>query len=235
MTKTKVSAILPIYNEEKTLAFVVKTLLSSPILGEVICINDGSTDKSLEILQSFGSKIRLINVHPNKGKGNALVEGVKASKGEIVAFFDGDYISFSADNVKELLEPILNGKARIVMGMRPIIKKDISGYLWRALTGERAYYKKDLETYLNLTELAQSRFGSEVYLNTLNSKLPVKRVKMNNLEVMIKFQKTAKRQAVKDYTKEAMEIIKQLARHKKKSINSIRQKFLDFSGDYLSF
>lgn len=52
----KVSAILPIFNEEKTLDPIVKILVNSDLVSEVICVNDGSTDDGLKILKSFNEK-----------------------------------------------------------------------------------------------------------------------------------------------------------------------------------
>ena len=70
--KKTVSAIVPVFNEEKTVKVVVETLLASKLISEVICVNDGSTDKGLEILKSFGRKIKLIDLKRNHGKGFAL-------------------------------------------------------------------------------------------------------------------------------------------------------------------
>ena len=52
----KVSAILPIFNEEKTLDPIVKILVNSDLVSEVICVNDGSTDDGLKILKSFNDQ-----------------------------------------------------------------------------------------------------------------------------------------------------------------------------------
>ena len=81
------SAIVPVYDEEKTVARVIGALLANNKFDEVICVNDGSTDRTLEILKSFGNKIILIDLKKNRGKGFALVSGIKKAKGEIVVFF----------------------------------------------------------------------------------------------------------------------------------------------------
>jgi len=52
-TQKTISAIVPVYNEDKTVAKVVETLLNNPLINEVICVNDGSTDKSLTILKKI--------------------------------------------------------------------------------------------------------------------------------------------------------------------------------------
>jgi glycosyltransferase involved in cell wall biosynthesis len=60
--------IVPVYNEEKTVSKVVSKLLSNPKICEVICVNDGSSDRSLGELQKCGEGIKLIDFAENRGK-----------------------------------------------------------------------------------------------------------------------------------------------------------------------
>ncbi len=99
--KYRVSAIVPAYNEEKKIAGVLKTLVSCPLLHEVICVNDGSTDNTAyEIRKVKG--VRLINGTTNLGKSYAIVKGVKAAEGDIVIFIDGDLEGLSDLHIKKL-------------------------------------------------------------------------------------------------------------------------------------
>jgi poly-beta-1,6-N-acetyl-D-glucosamine synthase len=91
-----VSLLIPAYNEEQTIEETVKyaSSLSYPNY-EVIVINDGSKDRTLTILKSLLDQypnMRVVNVVNNKGKANALKQGVLASKGELVATIDSDAI-----------------------------------------------------------------------------------------------------------------------------------------------
>jgi glycosyltransferase involved in cell wall biosynthesis len=112
----KVSAIIPVYNEEKTVAGVIKTLLASKMIDEIIGINDGSTDRSLRILKGFGKKIILIDYKRNRGKGFALAQGIKKAKGEIVAFFDADLVNLSEVHIEKLVSPLLKKEATVALG-----------------------------------------------------------------------------------------------------------------------
>ena len=106
--KKSVSAIIPVFNEEKTVKKVVEVFQNSfDLIDEIICVNDGSTDKSLEILESFGDRIKLINLKRNKGKGYALAKGVEKSTNELVIFFDADFPNLSKKHIKTLIEPTL--------------------------------------------------------------------------------------------------------------------------------
>ena len=89
-----ISAIIPVFNEEKTVGEIIETLLTD-LVDEIICVNDGSSDESLNILKSFGTNIKLINLKRNYGKGFALAAGIKRAKGDFVAFFDSDLLNLS--------------------------------------------------------------------------------------------------------------------------------------------
>ncbi len=159
MQPLSVSAIVPVYNEEKTVAGVVTVLLHNPAFIEVICVNDGSTDRSLDVLAGFKDEVTLIDLPENRGKGYALVAGIQAAQGELVAFFDGDLTNLSPAHIQTLLAPVLKGEADAVLGYP---KKGSMPNIFSHLTGERIYYKRDLLPFLD--QMAQSRFGVEVLL-----------------------------------------------------------------------
>ncbi|NCO05403.1 MAG: glycosyltransferase, partial [Candidatus Magasanikbacteria bacterium] len=202
-----VSAIVPIFNEEKTVAGVIKALLRSPLIDEVICINDGSTDKTLTILERFKNKIQLINFEKNKGKGYALVEGIKKARGEIIAFIDADLTTLSDSHIETLLKPVLESKFRAVLGYPS------NGWmpdLFSNLTGERAYYKEDLAP--RLEEMAKTRFGVEVFLNNLFKEDETKKVPLKQLKGLYKYEKRNSANAFKEYLGEAVEIAQEIGR-----------------------
>ena len=89
----KISAVVPVYNCEKYLSKTLDSCLSQDIGDfEIICVNDGSTDSSLEILESYKNKDSRIIVidQENTGAGIARNRALKTAKGEFVAFIDAD-------------------------------------------------------------------------------------------------------------------------------------------------
>ncbi len=208
--KKSVSAIVPIFNEEKTVDGVVHALLKSDLIDEVICINDGSTDKSLDILRGFGHRIQLIDLKQNQGKGFALCEGIRRTRSEIVAFFDADLINLSDEYIETLLNPILNDKARVVLGYPAKKAYYPADSIFSRLTGERAYYKNDL--ILHIEKMAVTRFGIEVFLNDLFSKEKIKKIPLIGLRGLFKYEKRGISMAFKEYINEAVEITKELAK-----------------------
>jgi len=208
MQEKFVSAIVPVFNEEKSVAKVIEALLANNLIDEVICVNDGSTDNSLNILKNFEDKIKLIDLEKNCGKGFALVAGINQSDGEIIAFVDADLTNLSDEHIETLLKPILEDKSRAVLGY-PSTGWYVPN-VFSHLTGERAYYKKDLIKHLN--RMAESRFGVETFLNTLFTEKDTKKVPLKNLRGLYKYEKNSPSVAFKEYLGEAIEIAQEIGR-----------------------
>ncbi len=212
MNKRKsVSAIVPIYNEEKTISKVIHTLLKNKLIDEVICINDGSTDASMDILNQFKEKIQIVDLQKNRGKGYALSIGIKQAKGEIVVFIDADLTNLSDDHIRELLSPMLDNETRGVVGYPSLIKGKLFNPLLN-FSGERAYYKKDL--VFHVEEMAETRFGVEVFLNHLFEKNEIKKVPLRNLRGLFKHEKRRPSNTITEYHGELLEIVKEVIRQK---------------------
>ena len=91
MNNPLVSVILPVFNAESYVTEAIESVLSQdyrPI--EIICVNDGSTDASLDALRAFGEKIQVINCPKNQGIAMARNEAIRSASGEYVAFMDAD-------------------------------------------------------------------------------------------------------------------------------------------------
>ncbi|MBM3209130.1 glycosyltransferase family 2 protein [Candidatus Shapirobacteria bacterium] len=116
----KLSIIIPVYNEEKTVAEIIKKVFASPIKleKEVIVVNDGSTDDSLAKIKRFKRKnLKVISHKKNQGKGMAIRTGLKKVTGQIVLIQDAD-LELNPRDYPALLGPILTGKAKVVYGTR---------------------------------------------------------------------------------------------------------------------
>lgn len=203
----KITAIVPIYNEEKTLAKVLQALSQSRLIDETIAINDGSTDKSWQIMQKFSAKVKLINSRKNYGKGHAMALGIKQAKNEIVMFIDADITNLTDKAIKLLLTPITEHGWRGCVGIR---KKDrLIPSPFASLSGERVYFKQDLMPYL--PKMSHSRFGVEVLLNHIFKEKPIRKIDLIGLVGLYKHEKHPARSVIKEYFDETVEIMKQLA------------------------
>lgn len=212
MKKINVSAIVPVFNEEKTVSGVLDVLLDNSLIDEVICVNDGSTDGSLKIIKSYKDKIRIINVTSNKGKGFALSEGIKMALGNIVVFIDADLVNLSNKHLEKLIDPMLKGKARAVLGYP--YRNDYIPDIVSKLTGERAYYRKDLLPFLE--GMSKTRFGVEVFLNGLFDDKETRKIPLKQLKGLFKYQKRSlPKDALREYLNEAVEIAREIGKREK--------------------
>jgi glycosyltransferase involved in cell wall biosynthesis len=106
-----VSVIIPAFNEEKTVAHVVSVVKSLPYIGEVLVVDDGSMDQTSKFAEEAGAKV--IHHIKNRGKGAAIKTGFKNSKGDIVVFLDADLKNLTQTQVRNIVDPILNGEADV--------------------------------------------------------------------------------------------------------------------------
>ena len=117
----KVSIIIPVYNEEKTIIDILEKVNHQKINSismEIIVINDGSKDHSLELLKDNPQLYaKLINLEKNKGKGGAVREGLKSAVGDYILFQDAD-MEYDPSEYEKLLKPVIKFDADIVMGSR---------------------------------------------------------------------------------------------------------------------
>lgn len=107
----KVSVIIPAFNEEETVANVIKVVKKVKYVDEVIVVNDGSTDRTESEAKSAGAIV--INHEVNRGKGEALTTGYKKSDSDIIAFIDADIHNLTSKKVDAMIRPILEGKTDI--------------------------------------------------------------------------------------------------------------------------
>lgn len=184
----KVTLIIPAYNEAGTIANVIKVAKRSELIDEVIVVNDGSTDNTLSICED--NKVKTINILKNKGKGNAIWEGIKSSESEIFLFLDADLIGLNDKHIKILIEPVLLRETEMTVG---IFK---NGEYWTTLSqkitpflsGQRAVRQ---EVMRSMTDFSKSGFGIETLLtiHVRKNKIAYETVFLKNLTHLVKEKK----------------------------------------------
>lgn len=125
----KLSIIVPVFNEERTIESVIEKIKSVKlrnILKEIIIVDDFSTDKTKSVIRKFDkNNVKVFYHKKNCGKGAAIRTGLKNSTGNIILIQDAD-LEYDPKEYRRLLEPIITNKASIVYGSRlKVIKKNL--------------------------------------------------------------------------------------------------------------
>ncbi len=114
----KLSVILPVYNEKKTLGLILDRVRAVPVRKEIILVDDYSTDGTREMLQQMDvTDTRVLYHEKNLGKGAALRTGFQHATGDYVIVQDAD-LEYDPFEYPKLLQPILQGQADVVYGSR---------------------------------------------------------------------------------------------------------------------
>ncbi|OGC22644.1 glycosyl transferase [candidate division WOR-1 bacterium RIFOXYC2_FULL_37_10] len=114
----KLSIIIPVFNEKKTLREILDRVLAVNLEKEIILVDDFSTDGTRAIYPTLSSKeIKIILQEKNQGKGNAVKTGIASATGAYIIIQDADLEYDPKDYIK-LLDPIKEGKAKVVYGSR---------------------------------------------------------------------------------------------------------------------
>jgi glycosyltransferase involved in cell wall biosynthesis len=169
-TRRCLSVVVPSYNEEATIAHVVKQVLRLDAVVEVIVVNDCSRDRTAEIVLELAAedpRVRLLQHPVNRGKTEALKTGFAQVKGDIVIVQDAD-LEYDPSEIPDVIQPILDGKADVVYGSRFLVRKASRVlYFYHYLANKLLTFTSNLFTNINLTdvETGYKAFRSEIMRN----------------------------------------------------------------------
>lgn len=153
----KLSIIIPVYNEEKTLREIIRRVsvaqLPEGFLREIILVDDGSTDGTKDIMDSLSDTFVKINLKKNAGKGFAVRSGLAKVTGEVVIIQDAD-LEYDPKDYLVLLSPILEGKADVVYGSRLVTASPHRViFFWHYVGNTVLTVLSNAFTNLNLTDM----------------------------------------------------------------------------------
>ncbi|MBL7057714.1 glycosyltransferase [Patescibacteria group bacterium] len=131
----KLSIVIPVYNEEKTLLEIIRRVEVVPINKEIIIVDDYSTDSTRNILSKLEGKYRIIYQDKNRGKGAAIRTGFKNASGDIVVVQDAD-LEYNPQDFIKLIQPIILGKVKVVYGSR-FLNKSFRPQYFMAYVGNK--------------------------------------------------------------------------------------------------
>lgn len=158
----KLSIVIPVYNEEKTIHSILEKIekveLLNGILKELIIVDDCSSDNSLSVLYLYKKNNVAIDVvikkhEINKGKGAALHTGVKYATGDFLVIQDAD-LEYDPNEYNILLKPIVDGVADVVYGSRFMGGKPHRVlFFWHSIGNKFLTFMSNMFTNLNLTDM----------------------------------------------------------------------------------
>lgn len=191
----KLSIVIPIYNEERTISDIVYAVERSNKLGldnEIILIDDFSSDKTPAIISKIYTEnpsLVLVQHTINQGKGAALRSGFQQASGDIILIQDAD-LEYDPKEYPKLLKPIIENKADVVYGSRFRSDQETRVlYFWHRVANGLLTLMSNMFTNLNLTDmetgykvfkkeildkinLTENRFGIEPEFTAKISRIP---------------------------------------------------------------
>jgi len=171
-----ISVVIPAYNEEKTIAGVIRVAKSNAKVKEVIVVSDGSTDHTAKEVKRFGRDVVLLDFKVNKGKGYALYQGIKKVTCPLVVLLDADLSGLKPSHIDRIARPLEKHEADLVLAPIDVLsKKDkpypefIKGpYEWlhnnygALITGQRAGFRDDLA---KIRGIKDTRYGVDLLIS----------------------------------------------------------------------
>lgn len=154
MNYPKISVIIPVYNEEKTIAEILRRVRAVPMEKEIVVVDDASTDATKELLKSQGGPdLQYIRFVSNRGKGAALREGFKYASNEVIVIQDAD-LEYDPQDYPDLLNPIMMGEADVVYGSRFLTSKSRRVlFYWHSVMNKILTTLSNMVTNLNLSDM----------------------------------------------------------------------------------
>jgi glycosyltransferase involved in cell wall biosynthesis len=157
-TPTKLSIVIPVYNELRWVEPLLERVLAADCCGlaqEVVMVDDCSTDGTSQILEKLAARhpeVKLIKQERNQGKGAALRRGFEAASGDVILVQDAD-LEYNPRDYPTLLRPILEGNADAVFGSRFLGGPHRVLFYWHSVGNHVLTTLSNMFTNLNLTDM----------------------------------------------------------------------------------
>lgn len=153
-SRVTLAVIIPVFNEQETVALCLERVLAQPFVDEVVVVDDGSTDLTATVLaHSSDDRIRVLTHPVNRGKGAAIRTAVPHIQSEVTVIQDAD-LEYDPADIKKLLRPIQDGLADVVYGSRFVTGESRRVLLyWHSLGNRVLTTLTNMVADINLTDM----------------------------------------------------------------------------------
>ncbi|EOD00616.1 glycosyltransferase family 2 protein [Caldisalinibacter kiritimatiensis] len=183
-----VTAVIPAYNEEKTIGDVISTVKQVDLVDSIVVVSDGSEDRTADIAKLHD--VEVIELEENMGKGGAIRKGVDNSKGDIILFLDADLIGLKTVHITKLLLPVINDECDMTIGVfsNGRFATDLAQKVAPYLSGQRAVKRHIIE---GMDNIDITNYGVEVAITKYVNRYDIKtnEVILDNLTHVMKEEK----------------------------------------------
>jgi glycosyltransferase involved in cell wall biosynthesis len=149
----KISIIMPVYNEERTIDEIVRRVLSIPLDVELLIVDDCSSDPTPDRLAAMSDpRIRMFRHPANRGKGAAIRTAIPEATGDVVVIQDAD-LEYDPKQIPDLVDPIVRGLADVVYGSRFLGGPHRVHLFWHFVANQFLTFVSNMLNNLNLTDM----------------------------------------------------------------------------------
>jgi glycosyltransferase involved in cell wall biosynthesis len=165
----KLSVIIPVYNEAKTILEIIRRVKEAPFEKEIIVVDDGSSDGTADLLKENGEGMVVLLQKENQGKGAAIRTAIPHITGEIAIIQDAD-LEYHPSEYSRLIAPIVDGVADVVYGSRFQGGTHRVLYFWHAVGNQMITTLSNMLTDLNLSDMET---GYKVFRSVILKKVKI--------------------------------------------------------------
>ncbi|MCP3966952.1 MAG: glycosyltransferase family 2 protein [Lentisphaerae bacterium] len=166
--KNRLSVIIPVYNEGETIKAVIERVQARPETGEIIIVEDASTDNTKESLKDFEGQpnIKIFYQECNKGKGAAVTRGIAEATKDFIIIQDADF-EYTPEDWPAVIAPLAEGKADVVYGSRFMGTPGMARYFRHEMGNKFLTFVSNLFSDIHLSDMetCYKAFRREVIQN----------------------------------------------------------------------